>query len=82
MASSMSIATSSWPLRMCACGFGHCVVKISRSVKSLRHAYYVCPSLMCCVVGWYDKFRNERFAIDHPPNVVETGLRADVIRID
>ncbi|CAL5415814.1 unnamed protein product [Camellia sinensis] len=36
---------------------------------------------MCCV-GWCDKFRSESFAIEHPPNVVNMGLRADVVHID
>ncbi|GMP88203.1 hypothetical protein CsSME_00040275 [Camellia sinensis var. sinensis] len=51
MASSMSTATSSWPPRMYACGFGHCVVKIFRSAKNSSCAYYICPSPMvrlCC----------------------------------
>ncbi|GMP38304.1 hypothetical protein CsSME_00009601 [Camellia sinensis var. sinensis] len=51
MESSMSTATSSRPSRMCAYGFGHCVVKISRSVKNLGPAYYVYPSRtmrLCC----------------------------------
>ncbi|GMP29243.1 hypothetical protein CsSME_00004438 [Camellia sinensis var. sinensis] len=43
MASSTSTATSSWPPRMCACGFRHCVVKISRSTKNPGRGYYVCP---------------------------------------
>ncbi|KAI7997817.1 hypothetical protein LOK49_LG10G02142 [Camellia lanceoleosa] len=46
MASSTSSATSSWPPRMCASGFGHCVVKISRSAKNPGHAFYVCPRTM------------------------------------
>ncbi|GMP81427.1 hypothetical protein CsSME_00036143 [Camellia sinensis var. sinensis] len=44
MASSMSTATSSWPPRMCACGFGHCVVKIPKSANNPGRAYYVCSS--------------------------------------
>ncbi|THG07364.1 hypothetical protein TEA_000364 [Camellia sinensis var. sinensis] len=43
MASSMSTSTSTWPRRMCACGYGHCFVKISRSHKNPGRAYYVCP---------------------------------------
>ncbi|GMP82170.1 hypothetical protein CsSME_00036607 [Camellia sinensis var. sinensis] len=43
MASSMSTSTSTWPRRMCACGYGHCFVKVSRSHKNLGRAYYVCP---------------------------------------
>ncbi|GMP63502.1 hypothetical protein CsSME_00025157 [Camellia sinensis var. sinensis] len=80
MASSMSTATSSWPPRMYACGFGHCVVKIFRSAKNSGCAYYICPSPMRCVlwVGWCNEFCSERFAIDHPPNVVDIGLRVDV----
>ncbi|GMP87983.1 hypothetical protein CsSME_00040138 [Camellia sinensis var. sinensis] len=84
MASSMSTATSSWPRRMCACGFGHCFVKISRSNKNPGRAYYVCPSPTKCVswVGWCDEFREERVANDLPPNDVDLGLRSDVDRID
>ncbi|GMP91684.1 hypothetical protein CsSME_00042271 [Camellia sinensis var. sinensis] len=51
MASSMSTATSSWPPRMCDCGFGHGVVKKSRSAKNPGRAYYVCPKTtlhLCC----------------------------------
>ncbi|THG15969.1 hypothetical protein TEA_029928 [Camellia sinensis var. sinensis] len=43
MASFTSTATSStWP-RMCACGHGPCVVKISKSTKNPGHAYFACP---------------------------------------
>ncbi|KAL7180897.1 hypothetical protein ACSBR1_039872 [Camellia fascicularis] len=42
MALSFSTATSTWPQRMCACGYGHCFVKVSRSHKNPGRAYYVC----------------------------------------
>ncbi|KAL7164218.1 hypothetical protein ACSBR2_040182 [Camellia fascicularis] len=39
----MSTGTSTtWPRRMCACGYGQCLVKISRSHKNPRRAYYAC----------------------------------------
>ncbi|GMP75803.1 hypothetical protein CsSME_00032761 [Camellia sinensis var. sinensis] len=84
MASSTSSATSSWPPRMCDCGFGHCVVKISRSAKNLGHAFYVCPRTTRCAswVGWCDKFRSTSLRTDQPHNDVDQGLRADVARID
>ncbi|CAL5340437.1 unnamed protein product [Camellia sinensis] len=44
MASFSSTATSTTcPRRMCACGYGQCVVKISRSNKNPRCPYYACP---------------------------------------
>ncbi|KAL7204898.1 hypothetical protein ACSBR2_017917 [Camellia fascicularis] len=43
MASSFSTAMSTWPHRMCACGYGHCFVKVSRSHKNPGRAFYVCP---------------------------------------
>ncbi|GMP60753.1 hypothetical protein CsSME_00023488 [Camellia sinensis var. sinensis] len=84
MASSTSTATSSWPPRMCDCGFGHCVVRISRSAKNPGRAYYVCPRTTRCVawVGWCDKFRSTRLGTNQPHNDVDLGLRADVTRID
>ncbi|GMP97618.1 hypothetical protein CsSME_00045798 [Camellia sinensis var. sinensis] len=84
MASSMLTATSSWPRRMCAYGFGQCRVKISRSNNNPGHAYYVCPCRTRCVpwVGWRDEYHGESVANDHPPIAVNIGLRADVIRID
>ena len=33
-------------------------------------------------VGWCDEIRSEIFATDHPPNVVDMGLLADVVHID
>ncbi|KAI7981895.1 hypothetical protein LOK49_Contig10G00008 [Camellia lanceoleosa] len=84
MASSTSSATSSWPLRMCACGFGYCVVKISRSAKNPGRAFYVCPRPMRCAswVGWCDEFHSTNLRADQPHNDVDQGLRADVARID
>ncbi|CAL5404056.1 unnamed protein product [Camellia sinensis] len=41
MTSFTSTATSSiWPRRMCACGHGPCIVKISRSTKNLGRPYF------------------------------------------
>ncbi|GMP90750.1 hypothetical protein CsSME_00041735 [Camellia sinensis var. sinensis] len=85
MASSMSSATSSWPPRMCDCGFGHCVVKISRSAKNPGRAFYVYPrTTQRCAswVGWCDEFHSTSLRIDQPHNDVDQGLRADVARID
>ncbi|GMP43465.1 hypothetical protein CsSME_00012815 [Camellia sinensis var. sinensis] len=84
MASSTSSATSAWPPRMCDCGFGHCVVKISRSAKNPGHAFYVCPRNTRCVswVGWCDEFRSTSLRADQAHNDVDQGLRADVARID
>ncbi|GMP42892.1 hypothetical protein CsSME_00012476 [Camellia sinensis var. sinensis] len=54
MASSTPSATSSWPPRMCDCGFGHCVVQISRSAKTLvvRTTFALELRSEMCVVGW------------------------------
>ncbi|GMP83287.1 hypothetical protein CsSME_00037251 [Camellia sinensis var. sinensis] len=47
MASFTSSATSStWPRRMCACGHGLCIVKISRSTKNPGRPYFACPCPM------------------------------------
>lgn len=44
MASFTFIATSStWLCRMCVCGYGHCIVKISKSTKNPRCPYFACP---------------------------------------
>ncbi|GMP45945.1 hypothetical protein CsSME_00014279 [Camellia sinensis var. sinensis] len=43
MASFMSTTTSTQPGRMCACGYDHCVLKISRFARNPGHAYYQCP---------------------------------------
>ncbi|CAL5384043.1 unnamed protein product [Camellia sinensis] len=85
MASSTSSATSSWPPRMCDCGFGHCVVKISKSAKNPGRAFYVCPrTTQRCAswVGWCDEFHSTSLRADQPHNDVDQGLRADVARID
>ncbi|GMP53126.1 hypothetical protein CsSME_00018686 [Camellia sinensis var. sinensis] len=84
MASSMSTITSSRSPRMCACGFEHCVVRISRSAKNPGRAYYVYPRTMRCVVwvGWCDEFHSTSLGTDQPHNDVDLGLRADVARID
>ncbi|GMP72737.1 hypothetical protein CsSME_00030670 [Camellia sinensis var. sinensis] len=65
MDSSFSTATSTWPRRMCACGYGHCFVKVSRSHKNPSHAYYVCPQPMQCVnwSAWCDELG--RWSTDH-----------------
>ncbi|GMP66855.1 hypothetical protein CsSME_00027040 [Camellia sinensis var. sinensis] len=58
MASFMLTATSIQPGPMCACGYGHCVVKISRSAKNPGRAYYQCPRGVPCVnwIGWCDEY--------------------------
>ncbi|KAL7247417.1 hypothetical protein ACSBR2_002352 [Camellia fascicularis] len=43
MASFVSSTTSPHTAPFCACGFGICVVKISRSSRNLGRAYYQCP---------------------------------------
>ncbi|KAL7164702.1 hypothetical protein ACSBR2_040578 [Camellia fascicularis] len=59
MASSFSTTTSIWPQRMCGCGYGHCLVKVSRSHKNPGRAYYVCPRPVQCGnwMGWCDESR-------------------------
>ncbi|KAL7169043.1 hypothetical protein ACSBR2_034134 [Camellia fascicularis] len=42
MASFVSSTTSARTTSFCACGFGMCVVKISRSSRNPGHAYYQC----------------------------------------
>ncbi|GMP50256.1 hypothetical protein CsSME_00016951 [Camellia sinensis var. sinensis] len=84
MASSTSSATLSCPPRMCDYGFGHYVVKISRSAKNPGRAFYVCPRTTRCAswVGCCDKFRSTSLRTDQPDNDVDQGLRANVARID
>ncbi|GMP38807.1 hypothetical protein CsSME_00009929 [Camellia sinensis var. sinensis] len=71
MASFMSTATSTEPARMCACGYGHCVVKISRSARNPGRAYYQCPRGVPCVswIGWCDEFGRQRAAENDTQNV-------------
>ncbi|GMQ04601.1 hypothetical protein CsSME_00049961 [Camellia sinensis var. sinensis] len=38
--------SSTWPHRMCACGHGPCIVKISRSTKNPGRLYFACPCLV------------------------------------
>ncbi|GMQ09605.1 hypothetical protein CsSME_00052910 [Camellia sinensis var. sinensis] len=38
-----SVTSSTWPRRMCACGHGSCIVKISRSTKNPGCPYFACP---------------------------------------
>ncbi|GMP92150.1 hypothetical protein CsSME_00042495 [Camellia sinensis var. sinensis] len=59
MASFMSIVTSTQLGPMCAYGYGHCVVKISRSAKNPGHAY---PRGLPYVnwIGWYDEYGRQR----------------------
>ncbi|GMP68449.1 hypothetical protein CsSME_00028073 [Camellia sinensis var. sinensis] len=62
MASFTSTATSStWPRRMCACGDGPCIVKISKSTKNPGRPYFVCPCPVPCVswIGWCEEPRRE-----------------------
>ncbi|GMP29515.1 hypothetical protein CsSME_00004586 [Camellia sinensis var. sinensis] len=52
MASFTSIATSStWPRRMCACGHGRCIVKISRPTKNPGVPTLSVPALCPVSVG-------------------------------
>ncbi|GMP42648.1 hypothetical protein CsSME_00012316 [Camellia sinensis var. sinensis] len=82
MASSFSTATSTWPQRMCACGYGHCFVKVSRSHKNPGRAYYVCPRPVQCVnwIGWCDESGTR--IPDHDSRSTDVmQLRADVVNI-
>ncbi|KAL7251652.1 hypothetical protein ACSBR1_013491 [Camellia fascicularis] len=77
MASSFSTATSTWPQRMCACGYGHCFVKVSRSHKNPGRAYYVCSRP---VIGWCDE--SGRRSPDHDSGSTDVmQLQADVVHI-
>ncbi|GMQ11541.1 hypothetical protein CsSME_00054144 [Camellia sinensis var. sinensis] len=38
-----SETSSTWPRRMCVCGHGPCIVKISRSTKNSGRPYFACP---------------------------------------
>ncbi|GMP86806.1 hypothetical protein CsSME_00039446 [Camellia sinensis var. sinensis] len=83
MASFTSTATSStWP-RMCACGHGPCVVKISRSTKNLGRPYFACPRPLPCVswIGWCDEPRRENQDYASPRDEFVMQLRVDVIDI-
>lgn len=82
MDSSFSIATSTWPRRMCACGYDHCSVKVSRSHKNRGRAYYVCPRPMQYVnwIGWCDE--SGRRSPNHDSSTTDVmQLRADVLHI-
>ncbi|GMP36364.1 hypothetical protein CsSME_00008510 [Camellia sinensis var. sinensis] len=84
MASFTSTATSStWPRRMCACGHGPCIVKISRSTKNPRRSYFVCPRPVPCVswIGWCEERRQENQGYVSPGDEIAMQLRADVIDI-
>ncbi|GMP55964.1 hypothetical protein CsSME_00020609 [Camellia sinensis var. sinensis] len=71
MASFMSTATSTQPGPMCACGYGNCVVKISRSAKNPGRAYYQCPHGVPCVnwIGWCDEYGRQTAAKNDRDNV-------------
>ncbi|GMQ03264.1 hypothetical protein CsSME_00049138 [Camellia sinensis var. sinensis] len=77
MASFMSIATSTQPARMCACGYGHCVVKISRFARNPSHAYYQCPHGVPCVswIGWCDEYGRQRAAENDTENIARFETR-------
>ncbi|GMP59165.1 hypothetical protein CsSME_00022556 [Camellia sinensis var. sinensis] len=82
MAFSFSTATLTWPQRMCACGYGHCFVKVSRSHKNLGRAYYACPQPVQCVnwIGWCDE--SGRRSLGHDSWSTDVmQLRADVVHI-
>ncbi|THG15007.1 hypothetical protein TEA_019385 [Camellia sinensis var. sinensis] len=80
MASFMSTATSTQPGPMCACGYGHCVVKISRSAKNPGRAYYQCPRGVPCVnwIGWCDEYGRQTAA----ENDRDNGRRFEARLID
>ncbi|KAL7174249.1 hypothetical protein ACSBR2_033495 [Camellia fascicularis] len=82
MASSFSTASSTWPQRMCACGYDHCFVKVSRSHKNPGCAYYVCPRPVQCVnwIGWCAESGTR--IPDHDSRSTDVmQLRADVVNI-
>ncbi|GMQ03442.1 hypothetical protein CsSME_00049238 [Camellia sinensis var. sinensis] len=84
MASFTSTATSStWPQRMCACGHGLCIVKISRSTKNPGRSYFFCPRPVPCVswIGWCEERRQENQGYASPGDEIAMQLRADVIDI-
>ncbi|GMP79192.1 hypothetical protein CsSME_00034836 [Camellia sinensis var. sinensis] len=77
MASFMSTATSTQPGRMCACGYGHCAVKTSRSARNLGRVYYQCPRGVPCV-SWIrrcDKYGRQRAAENDRDNVARFKAR-------
>lgn len=43
MASYSSTGNSNWPQRVCRCGVGNCVVKVSQSTNNYGRHYYSCP---------------------------------------
>ncbi|GMP78804.1 hypothetical protein CsSME_00034601 [Camellia sinensis var. sinensis] len=88
MASFMSTATSAQPGPMYAYGYGHCVVKISRSAKNPGRAYYQCPRGVPCVnwIGWCDEYGRQTAPENDKDNVccfeaclinIEQTLRVD-----
>ncbi|GMQ03603.1 hypothetical protein CsSME_00049349 [Camellia sinensis var. sinensis] len=86
MALFTSTATSStWPRRMCACSYGQCVVKISRSTKNPRCLYFASPRLVLCVswIGWCKEPRRQRQSTDYASstNDIVMQLLDDVIHI-
>ncbi|KAL7210186.1 hypothetical protein ACSBR1_031697 [Camellia fascicularis] len=84
MASFMSTGTSTpWPRRTCACGYGQCVVKISRSHKNPRRAYYACPNPVPCLswIGWCNEPRRLNTESDSAMHDIVMQLRDDVIHM-
>ncbi|GMP74222.1 hypothetical protein CsSME_00031697 [Camellia sinensis var. sinensis] len=84
MASFTSAATSStWPGRMCACGYSPCIVRISRSTKNPERSYFVCPRPVPCVswIGWCEERSHENQGYASPGDEIAMQLQADVINI-
>ncbi|GMP70356.1 hypothetical protein CsSME_00029236 [Camellia sinensis var. sinensis] len=80
MAFSFSTATSTWLQRMCACGYGHCLGKVSRSHKNPSPAYYVFSRPVQCGnwIGWCNESRTR--ILDHDASSADViQLQADVV---
>ncbi|KAL7249735.1 hypothetical protein ACSBR1_011840 [Camellia fascicularis] len=74
MASSFFTVMSTWPQRMCACGNGHCFVKVSRSHKNPGRAYYVCPQPVTNKITY--KFKTKPLEHEELMREVFTGATA------
>ncbi|GMQ09606.1 hypothetical protein CsSME_00052910 [Camellia sinensis var. sinensis] len=78
-----SVTSSTWPRRMCACGHGSCIVKISRSTKNPGCPYFACPRPVPCVswIGWCEEPRRESTDYASSRDKIVMQLRDDVIHI-
>ncbi|CAL5363235.1 unnamed protein product [Camellia sinensis] len=84
MASFMSIDTpTTWPRCTCACGYGQCLAKISRSHKNLGRAYYACLNPVLCLrwIGWCDEPRRSNTDSDSATHDIVMHLWDDAIHI-